>query len=125
MVVKGALEKLTAYAEELGLAVKQEGRWLYDRDGKYLNLKIQFTVGGEAALADKERDEFEMVARWHGLLATDYGAVMTIKGKRYRLTRINTRRNVRYPFECESVDGGRGIRLPEVYKHEIIAARTK
>jgi len=123
-VVKGAIEKLQAYAEELGLAVKQEGRWVYDRNGKYLNLKLQFVVGGTSGQEDQAREEFKRNAFWYGLEEQDYGAILNIRGTRYKLVRINTRAK-RYPFECERVGGGTGIRLPDVYKHEILAARSK
>ena len=125
IVVKGALEKLQAFAEELGLSVAQEGRWMVDRNGKYLNLKVQFVVGGEEGVEEKARNEFALWAKYYGLEASDYGAIITIGGKKYKLTKINSRRGVKYPYECDAVDGGKGIRLPEVYKHEIIAARSK
>lgn len=122
-VVDGAMEKLAAYAAELGLAVERRGRWKYDRDGTFLEMSVRFTVGGEEALESNAQKEFATWARYYGIEASDYGAVLTIQGRRFRLTKINSRRGVKYPFECEALDGGRGIRLGAEYKLQIIAAR--
>lgn len=125
VVVEGAMEKLAAYAAELGLGVEKKGSWKYDRQGTYLELSVKFIVGGDEGKEDLARDEFGRYAKYYGLEASDYGAIITLKGTKYKLSKINLRRGVKYPLECEGLNGGRGIRLPAEYKDIIIAQRKK
>lgn len=124
-VVTGAMEKLKAYAEELGLAVDQKGSWKYGYSGDYLELTVKFVTGGEEGKEDMARDEFARYAKYYGLEASDYGAIITVRGTKYRLNKINLRRGVKYPLECEGLNGARGIRLPAEYKDIIIAQRKQ
>lgn len=123
-IVDGALEKLAAYAAELGLGVKQEGRWMYYRDGSTLQVKLQFIVGGEAGIEDKERATFDLYARSYGLEAQDFGAEITSQGKRYKLVGFNTKAR-KYPFLMQEIATGQKIRFAEMAKDRIIAARKK
>lgn len=123
-IVDGALEKLAAYAAELGLGVEQKGRWTYYRDGKTLELKLSFVVGGEEGLEDKQKQEFALMAFYFGLEAQDYGAVIESRGKKYKLIGIN-RRARRFPFLMEEVGTGEKIRFGEMAKDRIIAQRGK
>lgn len=122
-VEKHMMAVLEAEAAKMGLAVQREGRGKFSSDS--FRFEIKFICGGEQGAEDKAREEFGMWARYYGLEAQDYGAIITIRGTKYKLVKINSRRGVKYPFECERVDGGNGIRLPDVYKHEILAARGK
>lgn len=124
-VVAGAMEKLKAYAEELGLAVDQKGSWKYSHSGDHLELTVKFVTGGEEGKEDMAREEFARYAKYYGLEASDYGAIVTVRGTKYRLNKINLRRGVKYPLECEGLNGARGIRLPAEYKDIIIAQRKQ
>lgn len=123
-IVEGALEKLNQYAAELGLAVKQEGKWQYFRDGSALQLKIQFVVGGDQGLEDKERDTFNIYAWRYGLEEQDYGAVIESRGKKYKLIGFNTKAR-KFPYLMQDVRTGEKIRFTEMAKERIIAARKK
>lgn len=123
-IVEGALEKLAAYAAELGLGVKQEGRWQYYRDGSTLQVKLQFIVGGEQGVEDKERATFDLYARMFGLEPQDFGAEIVSQGKRYKLIGFNTKAR-KYPFLMEEIATGNKIRFAEMAKDRIIAARKK
>jgi hypothetical protein len=123
-IVDGAMEKLMAYAAELGLGVKQEGRWQYYRDGSALQLKLQFVVGGEQGVEDKIRTTFELYARSYGLEPRDFGAVITSRGKQYKLIGFNTKAR-KFPYLMEEVATGEKIRFSEMAKERIIAARGK
>jgi len=123
-IVDGALEKLAQYAAELGLAVKQEGRWSYYRDGTTLQLKIQFVVGGEAGLEDKARTEFELLAWRYNLNAEDFGAIVTSRGRKFKLIGFNTKAR-RYPYLFEDLSNGDKIRFSDMAYAQIIAARGK
>lgn len=123
-IVDGAMEKLAAYAAELGLAVDQKGRWAYYRDGSTLDLRVTFVVGGAEGLEEKEKTTFALYARSYGLEATDYGNVIKSSGKDYKLVGFNTKAR-RYPFLMEEVATGKRIRFGEMAKDRIIAARGK
>lgn len=123
-IVEGALEKLAAYAAELGLGVKQEGRWQYYRDGSTLQVKLQFIVGGEQGVADKERAKFDLYASLFGLEPQDFGAVIMSRGKQYKLIGFNTKAR-KYPYLMEDVATGDQIRFADMAKERIIAARKK
>ena len=123
-LVDGAMEKLAAYAAELGLGVKQEGRWQYYRDGSALQLKLQFVVGGEAGVEEKEREKFDLYARSFGLEPQDFGAVITSRGKQYKLIGFNTKAR-KFPYLMEEVATGEKIRFSDMAKERIIAARKK
>jgi hypothetical protein len=125
IVVAGAMAKLKAYAEELGLSVDQKGSWKYGTSGDHLELTVKFVTGGEEGKTELEQNEFARYANYFGIEASDYGAIITVRGTKYRLNKLNLRRGVKYPFECESTNGGRGIRLPHEYKDIIIAQRKK
>ena len=122
IIVNGALAKLEAYAAELGLSVAQEGRWSYDRNGKFLNLKVQFVVGGEEGKAEMAEADFDRTAKWFGMPAGLYGTEITVGRRKYVLENINTRSR-KYPLECKAVDGGRGIRLSRLHMDNITAGK--
>lgn len=122
-IVEGAMEKLAAYAAELGLGVKQEGRWQYYRDGSALQLKLMFVVGGDQGVADKEREKFDLYARSFGLEPRDYHAIVSHRGKKYKLVGFNTKAH-KFPYLMEEVESGEKIRFSDFAKAAIIAART-
>lgn len=119
----GALEKLAAYAAELGLGVKQEGKWMYYRDGSTLQVKLQFIVGGEEGIEEKARAEFDTFATYYGLEPQDFGAIITSRGKQYKLVGINTRRGAKYPYRFTEVGTDKEVSFTDVVEHAIIAAR--
>lgn len=121
-IVDGAMEKLAAYAAELGLGVKQEGRWQYYRDGSALQMKLQFVVGGEQGVEDKEREKFDLYARSFGLEPRDYHAIVPHRGKKYKLVGFNTKAR-KFPYLMEEVGTGERIRFSDFAKAAIIAAR--
>jgi len=122
-IVDGALEKLAAYAAELGLGVKQEGKWAYYRDGSTLQVKLQFIVGGEEGIEEKARAEFNTYARYYGLEPQDFGAIITSRGNQYKLIGFNTRRGAKYPYRCVDLATDREVSFTDMAKHTIIAAR--
>jgi hypothetical protein len=121
-IVDGALEKLAEYASELGLGVKQEGRWQYYHDGSTLQVKLQFIVGGDEGVEEKEREKFALYASYYGLEAQDYGAVVISNGKFYKLIGFNTKAR-KFPYLMAEVTTGEKIRFSEMAKDRIIAAR--
>lgn len=122
-IVEGALEKLAAYAAELGLGVKQAGKWTYYRDGQSLELKIQFVVGGDEGIEERARADFNTFATYYGLEPQDFGAIITHRGKEYKLIGINTRRGAKYPYRFTEVSTGKEVSFTDMAKHAIIAAR--
>lgn len=122
-IIDGAIAKLEAYAKSLGLAVAREGRWKYDRAGSYMDVTLRFTVGGEEGVEAKQRADFEMFARYYGLENSDFGAVITSRGKQYKLIGLNTRRGAKYPYRCIEVGTDKVVSFTDMAKHSIIAAR--
>lgn len=123
-IVDGAMEKLAAYAAELGLAVAPKGNWVYYRDGTTLEMRLQFVVGGNDGLEEKEKTSFALYSRSYGLEPGDFHAVIKSSGKDYKLVGFNTKAR-RYPFLMEEVATGKRIRFGEMAKDRIIAARGK
>lgn len=124
-IIDGAIAKLEAYAKSLGLAVAREGRWVYDRSGTYLDVKLRFTVGGEDGVEAKQRKDFEMFAKYYGLENSDFGIVFSNRGKDMKLIGINSRRGAKYPYRCIEVATGKEVSFAEMAKHTIIAHRPK
>jgi hypothetical protein len=122
-VVDGALEKLAEYAATLGLGVKQEGKWGLYRDGKTIEMKIRFVVGGEAGIEAKQRELFNTFAKYYDLEESDFGAIITSKGKQYKLIGFNTHRRAKYPYRFVEIATGKEVSFTDLAKNTIIAAR--
>jgi hypothetical protein len=122
-VVDGALEKLAEYAATLGLGVKQEGKWGLFRDGKTMELKIRFVVGGEEGIEAKQRESFNDFAKYYDLEPGDFGAIITSRGKQYKLIGFNTHRRAKYPYRFIEIGSGKEVSFTDLVKHSVIAAR--
>lgn len=123
VIVSGAMEKLAAFAEELGLSVEQEGRWTYDHSGDWMTLKVKFVAGGDEGREELAKRDFALACWRYGLKESDYGATFTSGGKTYRIIGINTRSR-RYPIECEEVGTGKKIRYTDMAA-TLVAAQRK
>lgn len=64
--------------------------------------RVTFAVAG--GLADKEREDFERFAIYHGLQRSDYGRVFTHQGREYTLCGIRPRAG-KYPFVGRDITG--------------------
>lgn len=104
--IKDALEPV---AKKHGLAFKFGNRGTITLTGFEAKIAMnKVTADGEDA---EEVATFKRNAIFYNLRPEDQGTEFTYSGRKLKLVRINPRAK-RWPFECESLDGDRGVRLP-------------
>jgi hypothetical protein len=75
-------------------------------DAASVTFQVKITPGGEAALADKAKADFEEFAAMYGLKPEHFGATFRAGGREYKVAGLNPGRS-RFPISAVRSDGKR------------------
>lgn len=95
---------LDAVAKKHGITIAI-GKMSYTENN--ISVKIELATVGESGLANnREAEDFKRYASMYELAPTDFGREFSVRGDRYQIVGLNTRKQ-KFPIKCKRASDGK------------------